>query len=98
MVNRIEVANSDHLIKEDAAFFKEHELIVIDDMYSERGNFVLGHRPHETTHMTCNLEITYNSKMLFGGTTLKRLLQQLDITLFANDYYDRSDEVDKLQS
>ena len=70
---------------------------IIDDSYSERGNFRLTNKLHSQTSLIYNVEIAFNSESypLTLPSLYRKLLYVLGIVQSANTYYDRSEKVDE---
>ena len=77
-----------------------NNMTIIDDSYSERGNFKLSTQPHSQTSIIFNIEIAFNAELhpLTPIAIYKKLLSALEVVQSANVYYDRSEKVDEAVS
>ena len=82
-------------INVEDSFFKKHKLTLLENEYSERGNYNLSLLPHEQTQLVYNLEIGYHDKFLTLLSANARLQSALIIAKLANEHFDRSEEVDE---
>ena len=76
-------------------YFIDNNLTVVNDQYSERGNIQLSFLPHSRTTMKINVEVAYDEKSMKILAIQKYLQGAIDISKVANEYFDRSEEVDE---
>jgi len=68
---------------------------IVDDEYHESGNIQLLSEPHNQTKMTINVEIKFKPEHLKTVGLDKKLYLALDRARMANEFFDRSKEVDQ---